>query len=73
MVIKTRDPDEPEFIINDEVNISGEHVSYTRILKRTWLYGLSMFFIFFITMTVYPSVTVLVESQGKGKGHLWNG
>ncbi|XP_001602781.1 equilibrative nucleoside transporter 1 [Nasonia vitripennis] len=72
VVIKTRNPNEPEFTINDEINFSGEHVSYTRIFKRTWPYGLSMFLIFFITMTVYPSVTVLVESQGKGKGHLWN-
>lgn len=57
----------------DEINSSGEHVSYLRVFKRTWQYGLSMFFLFFITLTVYPSVTVLVESQGKGHGHAWNG
>lgn len=28
---------------------------------------------FFISLAVYPAVTVLVESQYKGKGHAWNG
>lgn len=73
MIVKTQDPNEPDFSIRDEVNFSGEFISYSRIFKRTWHYNLSIFLIFFITMTVYPSVSVLVESAGKGHGHKWNG
>lgn len=47
-------------------------ISYMKIFKKTWHYGLSNALVFLITLSVYPSVTVLVDSQDKGKGHAWN-
>jgi len=63
-----------DYSINREVSFStSPSVSYTRIIKRIWHYGISIFLIFFISLAVYPAVTVLVESEYKGKGHAWNG
>jgi equilibrative nucleoside transporter 1/2/3 len=47
-------------------------ISHKIILKKIWTHGVSMFTVFAITLSVYPSVTVLVESEGKGQGHRWN-
>jgi equilibrative nucleoside transporter 1/2/3 len=47
-------------------------ISHKIILKKIWTHGVSMFTVFAITLSVYPSVTVLVESEGKGQGHKWN-
>lgn len=65
---------ETNFSITGEVTFpQGTTISYTRIIKRIWHYGVSVFLIFLISLSVYPAVTVLVESQYKGKGHAWNG
>lgn len=62
-----------DYSINTEVTFSqGSTISYTRIIQRIWHYGLSIFLVFFISLSVYPAVTVLVESQFKGSGHAWN-
>ncbi|CAK9830277.1 Equilibrative nucleoside transporter 3 [Anthophora retusa] len=64
---------ETDFSITGEVTFSqGATVSYMRIIRRMWHYGISIFLVFFITLSVYPAVTVLVESQNKGKGYAWN-
>ena len=64
---------ETNFSITGEVTFpQGTTVSYTRIVKRIWHYGVSVFLVFFITLSVYPAVTVLVESQYKGKGYAWS-
>lgn len=71
---KVPDRLESDYSISEEVGFSaGPNVSYTRIIKRIWHYGISIFLVFFISLTVYPAVTVLVESQYKGKGYAWNG
>lgn len=65
---------EADYSITGEVTFSHEtEVSYMRIIKRIWHYGVSVFLVFFISLSVYPAVTVLVESQNKGKGYAWNG
>lgn len=38
-----------------------------------WCYGMSVFITFAITLSVYPGVTVLIESEWKGHGNKWNG
>lgn len=65
--------------LDNDFSITGEvtfpqrpTVSYIRIIRRIWQYGVSIFLVFFISLSVYPAVTVLVESQDKGKGHAWN-
>ncbi|CAK9820988.1 Equilibrative nucleoside transporter 3 [Anthophora plagiata] len=64
---------ETDFSITGEVTFSqGATISYMRIIRRMWHYGVSIFLVFFITLSVYPAVTVLVESQNKGKGYAWN-
>lgn len=74
MIEKVPDRLKSDYSINGEVSFSTDsNVSYTRIIKRIWHYGVSIFLVFFISLAVYPAITVLVESQYKGKGHAWNG
>ncbi|XP_076672350.1 equilibrative nucleoside transporter 1 [Andrena cerasifolii] len=64
---------EANFSITGEVTFpQGTTVSYTRIVKRIWHYGVSVFLVFFISLSIYPAVTVLVESQYKGQGYAWS-
>ncbi|XP_035742935.1 equilibrative nucleoside transporter 3-like [Vespa mandarinia] len=64
---------ESDFSVNAEVMFSQVHtISYINIIKKIWHYGISVFLVFFITVTVYPAITVLVESENKGKGYAWN-
>lgn len=73
MVQRLPEKVEVDFSITGEVTFPQSHiVSYTRIVKRIWPYGISVFLVFFISLSVYPAVTVLIESQYKGKGHAWN-
>lgn len=65
---------EANFSVNAEVSfVEGHRTSYLSILRRIWPYALTMFLTFFVTMAVYPAVTVLVESKSKGMGYAWNG
>lgn len=50
-----------------------ENISYMKIFKKIWHYGLSNAFVFLLTTSIYPAVSVLVESQNKGNGNKWNG
>ncbi|KAI4503602.1 hypothetical protein M0802_001005 [Mischocyttarus mexicanus] len=62
-----------EYSVNTEVMFSQVHtISYINIIKKIWHYGISVFLVFFISLTVYPAITVLVESENKGKGYAWN-
>ena len=45
--------------------------SYRESVATAWKYLLSVFLIFLSSLTVFPSVTVLVESQYKGSGDAW--
>ncbi|XP_032665983.1 equilibrative nucleoside transporter 3 isoform X1 [Odontomachus brunneus] len=73
MVEKVPDRLESDYPTSEEVGFSaGPSTSYMRIIKRIWHYGVSIFLVFFISLAVYPAVTVLVESQYKGEGHAWN-
>ncbi|KAF5287218.1 hypothetical protein FQA39_LY15995 [Lamprigera yunnana] len=60
--------------INDFRNelVRPQLISYKVIIKKIWPYGLSTFLCFFFTLSVFPGVTVLVESEGKGYGNRWN-
>lgn len=43
------------------------------VLRKIWIYGFSEWMVFVVTLSIYPSVTVLVTSQNHGNGHPWNG
>ncbi|KOX72970.1 Equilibrative nucleoside transporter 3 [Melipona quadrifasciata] len=61
------------YSITGEVTFpQGTTISYTRIIKRIWHYGINVFLVFCISFSVYPALTVLVKSQCKGKGYAWN-
>lgn len=45
---------------------------FQEVFKGIWKYGLIEFCVFSVTLSIYPAVTVLVTSTGKGSGHLWN-
>ncbi|XP_076252806.1 equilibrative nucleoside transporter 1 [Rhynchophorus ferrugineus] len=47
-------------------------ISHQIIVKKIWVHGVSMFLVFAITLSVYPGVTVLIDSEGKGHGNKWN-
>ncbi|OAD61279.1 Equilibrative nucleoside transporter 3 [Eufriesea mexicana] len=64
---------EADFSVTGEVTFPhGTTVSYMRIIKRIWHYGISILLVSFVSLSVYPALTVLVESQYKGKGYAWN-
>lgn len=46
--------------------------NFQRVFLLIWKYGLIEFCIFVVTISIYPAVTVLITSTGKGNGHLWN-
>lgn len=46
--------------------------SFKAVLNKMWLYGFTEWLVFVVTLSIYPSVTVLVSSQGHGNGHPWN-
>lgn len=56
---------------SESVNVLD--ICYKTILKKMWCYGMSVLVTFAITLSVYPGVTVLIESEGKGHGNKWNG
>ncbi|XP_055682994.1 equilibrative nucleoside transporter 2 [Lutzomyia longipalpis] len=61
--------------LQDETRLLGESPSspdFRIILRKIWLYGFSEWFVFVVTLSVYPAVTVLVHSENHGNGHLWN-
>lgn len=47
--------------------------NFYAVLNKIWVYGFSEWLVFVVTLCVYPSVTVLVNSQNRGNGHPWNG
>lgn len=77
--------DEEEEEEDDEEPTRGQRISrgtggenqkseadFQRVFKRIWKYGLVEFCVFSVTLSIYPAVTVLITSTGKGNGHLWN-
>lgn len=54
------------------VNSIGDP-SFKSVLSKIWLYGFSEWLVFVTTLSIYPAVTVLINSQNKGSGHPWNG
>lgn len=61
--------------LQDEAHLLGEPPltpDFRHILRKIWLYGFSEWFVFVVTLSVYPAVTVLVTSENHGNGHLWN-
>lgn len=66
------DPHESELMAaaHREQNVEP---NFGSVLNKIWLYGFSEWFVFVTTLCVYPSVTVLINSESKGNGHPWNG
>lgn len=59
----------PSSSTSDQVNSPN----FQAVLRKIWVYGLSEWMVFVVTLCIYPSVTVLVTSQNHGNGHPWNG
>lgn len=49
-----------------------DDLCFKHVVNKIWLYGFSEWLVFAVTLTVYPSVTVLVNSELHGNGHPWN-
>ncbi|KAG5888278.1 hypothetical protein JTB14_025198 [Gonioctena quinquepunctata] len=54
------------------VNSLPLEICYWTILRKMWGFGLAVFVTFAVTLSIYPGVTVLIESEGKGHGNKWN-
>lgn len=46
---------------------------FSVVLKKIWLYGFAQWFVYVVTVSVFPSITVLVTSQNYGHGNKWDG
>lgn len=54
-------------------SVRTEVASYKIVFKKIWVYGFTILVCFLFTLAVFPGVAVLIESEGKGHGHKWNG
>nr|CAD7572768.1 unnamed protein product [Timema californicum] len=63
---------EPGVIQASSSSLITRNISYTRILAKMWPYGLSVWMTFFITLAMYPALTVLVNSTAQGNKKPWN-
>ncbi|XP_069704264.1 equilibrative nucleoside transporter 3 [Periplaneta americana] len=59
-------------VIQANDNPPPREISYKSILKKTWVYGFSVWMTFVVTLAMYPAVTVLVNSTDKGNNKPWN-
>jgi hypothetical protein len=41
--------------------------------SQVWVYGFTEWMTFVVTLAMYPAVTVLVNSTGRGNSKPWNG
>lgn len=46
---------------------------YKKIISKIWIYGFAEWLVFVTTLAVYPAITVLIKSEGKGSHNAWNG
>lgn len=46
--------------------------NYKEVLNKMWLYGFTVWLVFTVTSSIYPAITVLINSEGRGNGHPWN-
>lgn len=46
--------------------------NFKTVLNKMWMYGFTEWLVFVVTLSVYPSVTVLINSERRGNGHPWN-
>lgn len=53
--------------------LTAAEPNFYTVLGKIWVYGFAEWLVFVVTLCVYPSVTVLVNSQNRGNGHPWNG
>lgn len=55
-----------------DIEIKPRIVSHKIIIKKIMSYGISVFLVFSISLSIYPGVTVLIESENKASGKSWN-
>ncbi|XP_031624259.1 equilibrative nucleoside transporter 1 [Contarinia nasturtii] len=51
-------------------SLVGMEPKFWEVMNKMWLYGFTEWMVFVATLSVYPSVTVLISSQNRG--HPWN-
>lgn len=60
-------------LLTAQVGAEVPEPSFRTVIDQIWVYGFSEWLVFVTTLAIYPSVTVLVNSENKGNGHMWNG
>lgn len=53
-------------------DIAVTEPNFQIVFRKVWLYGFVEWFVFVVSVALYPAVTVLITSTNKGSGHLWN-
>lgn len=56
-------------VVNEAAHIEP---SFKNVLNKIWMYGFTEWLVFVVTLSVYPAVTVLINSEGRGNGRPWN-
>ncbi|XP_055837152.1 equilibrative nucleoside transporter 1 [Episyrphus balteatus] len=46
--------------------------NFKEVFGKVYMYSISLCTVFAVTLSVYPAVTELVQSEGAGKKHIWN-
>ncbi|GFG40730.1 hypothetical protein Cfor_04914, partial [Coptotermes formosanus] len=59
-------------VIQASDNPPSREISYKSILNKVWVYGFTEWMTFVVTLAMYPAVTVLVNSTGRGNSKPWN-
>lgn len=71
------------FFVSDKLSMKSgrelrtEHhtqpeADFKTVLGKIWLYGFAEWMVFVVTLSVYPALTVLINSESHGNGHPWN-
>lgn len=45
---------------------------FSAVFSKIWHFGISEWLVFVTTLSVYPAITILIESTEKGNKHPWN-
>ncbi|MDP2434881.1 MAG: hypothetical protein Q8P67_03995, partial [archaeon] len=68
------DPDDKEkMILPAEADKTQQAVSYLAVFKKVWVEALEVFWVFFVTLTIFPGLTLQIPSQFGPQFDAWFG
>lgn len=64
--------DDAEEDCDGELMVRQVQPNFQAVFRKIWMYGFVEWFVFVVTLSIYPAVTVLIVSEGHGNGRPWN-